>query len=48
MNRIIEAFTRPHYQVTGIDEILRACVVILVIAVVFVIISLIGVYLNRK
>ena len=37
MNRIIEAFTRAHDQVTGIDELVMAAVIVPVVIVIIVI-----------
>ena len=34
MHRIVEAFTRPHYQITGVDELVQAATVIAIILIV--------------
>lgn len=43
MNRIVEAFTRPHYQVSAIDELIVAATVLALIGIV----ALIAVLLTK-
>ena len=48
MHRIIEAFTRAHDQVTGIDQIVMTVTVIGVVVVGLVIFFVIGEIIDRK
>lgn len=41
IHRIIEAFTRPHYQITAIDELIQSATILAVIFVVVVIIAVV-------
>lgn len=34
MNRILEAFTKPHYQITAVDEIIQFVVAFVLVVVV--------------
>jgi len=41
IHRIIEAFTRPHYQVTAVDEFIQTATVIAAIFILAIIIAVI-------
>ncbi len=47
MNRIIEAFTKTHCQLTAIDDIIIAAVIIFVVGVCLLIYSLIVGFVDK-
>lgn len=48
VDRIIEAFTKPKLEITAVDEFIQCSTIIIAIVLIFVICSLVKIFIKNK